>query len=185
MPKYSINYQNNIIYKFVCNDLSVSDIFIDSTTDMRRRKQQHKSKCNNEEDKSYNLQIYQTIRNNGGFLNWSMIQIEKFPCIDKAESKLKERYWFEMLSIKKKKQEPFLYSYKDNIDEFNEFQKKAKELLQTNQESKINQCRCACGGKYMHISISTHKKSKKHLLFIQNSNNIKIINLNNQMNIIE
>ena len=38
------------------------------------------------------------IRLNGGWDNWKMIEIEKFPCKDGNEARTRERYWFEELN---------------------------------------------------------------------------------------
>jgi hypothetical protein len=78
MTKQFIDYTKTIIYKIVCNDLNITDVYVGHTTNFINRKALHKSNCNNINGKSYNLKIYNTIRNNGGWLNWSMIEIEKF-----------------------------------------------------------------------------------------------------------
>jgi hypothetical protein len=98
MPKTNINYNNTIIYKIVCNDLNILDIYIGHTTDFTRRKNNHKSICNNENNKKFNFKVYQMIRENGGWSNWSMIEIEKYPCLDGNEARLRERYWYEFLN---------------------------------------------------------------------------------------
>ena len=51
MPKNNINYSNTIIYKIVCIDLNIKDLYIGSTTDSYNRKSNHKSKCNLENNK--------------------------------------------------------------------------------------------------------------------------------------
>ncbi len=55
MPRTNIDYSNTIIYKLCCKDLTITDIYIGHTTDMRRRKWNHKGRCNNIKDKKYNL----------------------------------------------------------------------------------------------------------------------------------
>lgn len=65
------------IYKIVCNDVSITDFYVGSTSNIRNRKYQHKSSCNTEKDKKYNCKIYQTIRDNGGFENWRMVVLEE------------------------------------------------------------------------------------------------------------
>ena len=47
--------------------------------------------------KKYNCKIYQCIRDNGGWENWNMIEIEKYPCNDGNEARKRERYWYETL----------------------------------------------------------------------------------------
>jgi hypothetical protein len=94
MPKTSINYSSIIIYKLVHNeDLNNDNIYIGSTTNFIKRKCKHKYSCNTEYDKSYKQTKYQYIRDNGGWDNWSMIEIEKYPCNDNNEARAREEYW--------------------------------------------------------------------------------------------
>jgi len=98
MPRKEVDYSKTVIYKIVCNDLAITDLYIGSTTDFTKRKNQHKSTCNNLNGKRYNLKIYQTIRNNGNWENWTMVQIEEYPCANGNEARARERYWFEQLN---------------------------------------------------------------------------------------
>ena len=98
MTKTSIDYSKTIIYKIVCNDLNVKDLYVGHTTDFTKRKYQHKNNSINENRKHYTIQSYDFIRKNGGWCNWSMIEIEKFPCNDGNEAKARERYWVETLN---------------------------------------------------------------------------------------
>ena len=100
MPKTIIDYSKTIIYKIVCNDLNITDLYVGHTTQFTKRKCGHKSKCNNLNSKSYNLIIYKTIRDNGGWENWSMIEIEKYNCNDSNEATARERHWYEILQAK-------------------------------------------------------------------------------------
>ena len=97
MPKY----ENSVIYK-LChyNDLENENIYIGSTTNFRSRKNKHKSDCNNENSKSYNLFVYQFIRDNGGWDEWQMIPIEIYPCNSNNELGIRERYHIELLKSK-------------------------------------------------------------------------------------
>ena len=51
-------------------------------------------------NKSFNFKVYQTIRKNGGWENWSMVEIEKFSCQDGNEAVSRERHWYEELEAK-------------------------------------------------------------------------------------
>jgi hypothetical protein len=106
MTKTPINYSNTVIYKIVCNDLTVTDLYVGSTTAFTKRKNIHKSKCYNVNDKNYNLKVYQMIRANGGWSNWTMIEIEKYPCNDGNEARARERYHFEFLNASMNMQVP-------------------------------------------------------------------------------
>ena len=94
MPRTPIDYSKTIIYKLVKNDdYDNANIYIGSTTDFIRRKNKHKSDCNCVTSKSYNDKKYQYIRDNGGWEEWNMIEVEKFPCNDKREAEAREEYW--------------------------------------------------------------------------------------------
>ena len=100
-------YQNSIIYKLChCNDLENENIYVGSTTNFRNRKNNHKSNCENENQKDHNLSVYQYIRANGGWDEWKMIPIEKYPCNGKEELEIRERYHIELLKSKLNKQLP-------------------------------------------------------------------------------
>ena len=94
------NYQNGMIYKLVCNDLSIKDIYIGSTTSFRKRKYTHKGSCNDINAKNYNSKVYKFIRDNGGFKNWSMVLIAETPCNSKLELNKFERKFYEELNPK-------------------------------------------------------------------------------------
>lgn len=100
MPKVPIDYTNTIIYKIVCNDLNITDLYVGHTTQFTKRRYLHKYTCSNENSKAYNLKVYSTIRENGGWDNWSMIEVEKYVCNDSNEATARERYWYETLESK-------------------------------------------------------------------------------------
>jgi len=94
MPKVPTDYSKIVIYKSVHKeDYDNANIYIGSTTNFTKRKGQHKYCCNNEKDKKYNQKNYQSIRDNGGWYQWNMIEIEKYPCNDRREAEAKEEYW--------------------------------------------------------------------------------------------
>jgi hypothetical protein len=97
MPRLKTDYSKTVIYKIVCNDLEIKDYYVGHTTDFTRRKSCHKCACCNENSRDYNFKVYQMIREYGGWNNWTMIEIEKFPCKDGNEARTQERYWFEQL----------------------------------------------------------------------------------------
>jgi len=100
MPKRDVDYSKTIVYKLVCNDTRITDLYVGSTTDFTRRKSEHKNVCNNENHKSNKLKIYECINNNGGWSNWSMILIENYPCNDGNEARARERFYYEQLNAK-------------------------------------------------------------------------------------
>ena len=45
MPRLPIDYANTVIYKIVCNDLSITELYVGHTTDFIRRKWSHRNNC--------------------------------------------------------------------------------------------------------------------------------------------
>ena len=41
-----VNYENSVIYKLCCTDPTVQDVYVGSTTNVRKRKNQHKECVN-------------------------------------------------------------------------------------------------------------------------------------------
>ena len=64
-----------IFYKIFCLNDAIELSYIGSTADWKQRNRSHKSDCNNENGKSYNTKVYKTIRENGGWGNFKMIEI--------------------------------------------------------------------------------------------------------------
>jgi hypothetical protein len=82
------------IYKIVCNDVSITDFYVGSTSNVRHRKWEHKSACQILNNKSYNQKIYQTIRENGGWDNWRMIVLEEMiEGTTLLQSRMREEYF--------------------------------------------------------------------------------------------
>ena len=97
MPKQKIAYSKTVIYRIHCDDTNILDDYIASTTDLTRRKQNHKKIYNDKTQKSHNDDIYKTIRSNGGWDNWRITELEKYPCKDKNEATLRETHWKDLL----------------------------------------------------------------------------------------
>lgn len=139
MPKLLIDYSKTIMYKIVCKDLSITDVYIGHTTDFIKRKHNHKASCNNENSKSYHYKLYQFIRDNGNWNNFDMIEIEKYPCNDGNEAGSRERYWYEELNATLNKCIPcrnMKQYYQDNKDKIIDNQ---KGYYQNNREKIIDQ----------------------------------------------
>ena len=132
MPKIPIDYSKTIIYKIVCDDLSVKDCYVGHTTDMSKRKWGHKSVCNNDKNKGHNHKIYKIIRENGGWDNWNMLLVEKFPCKDKYDACKREREVYEQIDAKMNTVRPYLTQ-----EEIKQYHKQYdQEYYQTNKEYK-------------------------------------------------
>jgi hypothetical protein len=91
MPRLPIDYSKTIIYKLCCKDPDVVEIYVGHNTNWTVRKNSHKNRCIYPNGKSYNLKVYKYIREKGGWDNWNMIEIEKYPCSDANEARKKEQ----------------------------------------------------------------------------------------------
>jgi hypothetical protein len=133
MPRQQIDYMRTKIYKIVSNDLKLNELYVGSTTDFRKRKNEHKRSCNNANKKDYNYKIYQTIRLNGGWENWSMILIESYPCNNGLEARRRERYWYEELKPSMNTILPFI-SKEEKVEKGKEYRQKNKDNLAENKK---------------------------------------------------
>jgi hypothetical protein len=96
MTKLPINYQKACIYEIVCKDVNITERYVGSTTNLIKRRSEHKSRCNNEKCKEYNRYVYQFIRDNGSFDNWDVVLIEQvIDCKDKEHLHKRERFYIE------------------------------------------------------------------------------------------
>jgi len=197
MPRNPIDYSKCVIYKLCCKDPTITDIYVGHTTDKRTRKSNHRSRCNDENDKYYNFYVYQFIRDHGNFDNWEMIILEEYPCENINQARLRERYWLETLQATLNKNIPSrtIQQYREqNKEYFNEYNKQyreqnkeyfqqyreqnreyfneyQKQYYEENKEYICEKARekieCECGGKYSRSHKLRHFKSKKHLKYLE------------------
>jgi len=85
------------IYKIADKAAEFDEIYVGSTTRLRQRKLDHKRCCNNPNNKEHNQYKYQFIRENGGFDNFELYELEEIQYDDKKELLKKEREWIERL----------------------------------------------------------------------------------------
>lgn len=171
MPRKPIDYSKCVIYKLCCKDPTISDIYVGHTTNKNERKRNHRNVCNNENSKNYNLYIYQFIRNNGGFDNWSFIVIEEYPCNNVNEASLRERYFLETLGATLNKKIPSR-TFKEYSNEYREqnreiINEKKKEYRERNKGKIYEKFECECGGSYTKDHQARHFKSKKHIEYLE------------------
>ena len=97
MPRKASDYSKAIQYKIVCNDPAITDCYNGSCISFKDRKKSHKNDSRNPTGKRYNYKVYQFIREHGGWENWSMVQLEEYPCKSRQELFLRERHWFDLI----------------------------------------------------------------------------------------
>jgi hypothetical protein len=175
---YMPNYQNTVIYKIVCNDLSIKDLYVGHTTNFTRRKNQHKNYCINQKK----LKVYEFINTNGGWSNWSMILIELFPCNDGNEARARERYYYEEMKGTLNFCVPnrTVKEYKlDNADKIKQYKLDNADKIKILRKQYRNEqdqvmIMCKCGWEYKLSNKANHLKSVTHRIIMnppKNKNN--------------
>lgn len=102
------DYSKTIIYEIICNDITITDCYVGSTVDFNSREQQHKKSCCDEDDDEHNNKKYVFIRDNGGWDNWTMLEIEKYPCLNKTQSREREQYYYDIRNSTLNSIRPFI-----------------------------------------------------------------------------
>lgn len=132
------DYSNSVIYEICCKDSNITDTFIGSTNSFETEEYNHKHGVYKQ-----STRLYKFINSNGGWNNFHMLIIEKFPCETEKELESREQFYITRL---KPKLNPFLRL------------KPKKEII------------CTCGQTIKRSSQHYHLKSMKHrksLLSIQ------------------
>jgi hypothetical protein len=146
------------IYKIYCNDDNVTDTYIGSTSNIASRKYNHKSRCNTQ---NKNLKVYEIIRANGGWNNWSFVVIEEIKECSKIQAHIREEYHRQELKANMNSQTCFSGITDYNTKEEQKI-KYNKQYREKNKEHINKKIICECGNKFSHNDKSRHFKSKKH-----------------------
>ena len=107
-----LNDDNNVelkdysIYK-IYSDFH-DDFYIGSTINLHRRIISHKTSCNNKNDHKYNLKIYKTIRENGGWDNWQIVEIDKLINVTSIQARQSEEEWRVKIDAKLNSQRAYI-----------------------------------------------------------------------------
>lgn len=80
-----------IMYKISPKNHEINSCYIGHTINFDQRKRAHIRNTITENDKHYNLKHYKAIRENGGWDEWEMIEIEKFNGKTKLEARIREQ----------------------------------------------------------------------------------------------
>jgi hypothetical protein len=89
MPRTAVDYSKCVIYRISHKEIAGLD-YVGSTVNFLCRKGQHKTHCTNENSTSHHFKVYQTIRDNGGWDSFQMLEVKKYPCQDKREAEMEE-----------------------------------------------------------------------------------------------
>lgn len=170
MPKAKIDYAITPVsfYRFCCKDLNITSCYVGHTINFVKRRSEHKSCCNNLNDKAYNYKIYQTIRANGGWGNWTMIEIENKLCSSKRDAEKYEQTLTEELDADLNMNKAFRVETRAEYDklycaEHREARNQtSKQYYIDHREEITKPIKCECGCIIIKQCLSRHKKTKKH-----------------------
>ena len=169
MPRTPIDYSKTVIYKLVHKeDYDNANIYIGSTTDFTRRKNEHKKICSNEKQKDHNSKKYQYIREKGGWSEWNMVEIEKHPCNDGNEARAREEYWRSHFNSQlntyraSRTDEKDKEIRKEYLKEY--YENNIQKILEQKKEYNKKKVVCECGCIVRSAGLTEHRKSQKHLL---------------------
>jgi len=155
-----VTYANSVVYKIMSLDPEIDDIYVGSTCAIRKRKHEHKTNCCNETAKYYNRYVYQFIRENCGWDNWSMVVIKSYPDIaSRIELLNKEMKWMKKLNATLNKQTPGNWLKLGKTEYDKQYKNDNKETIKAYQLEKI-ECECGCMISRKHIA--RHIKTQKH-----------------------
>ena len=130
-----VNYANSIVYKLCCLDPQVEGIYVGSTTSFRKRKANHKRSCTKPSDKDYYQPVYQYIRDNGDWENWTMIIVRKYPHLtDKHQLRQKESKYIIKLKASLNKRIPLRTPKEYYNDNKEDILKKRKQYVENHRE---------------------------------------------------
>ena len=166
------NYNNSSIYKICSRQLSIKEIYVGSTINLKNRTNLHKRSCNSE---TCNYPVYKFIRENGGWDNWQVIEVARVEAKDKTDLRRIEREWMEKLNATLNDRKPLetvnerfnnqiKYRAKyhiNNLEKVNEIKRKWTETV---GKKKVN---CDCGGRYTISHKKRHMRSKKHQSYLE------------------
>lgn len=178
MPRKEIDYQNTVIYK-IQHIEKAELIYVGHTTDFTKRKYHHKYSTTNVDDHSHHLKVYSMIRDNGGWDMFNMIEVEKFPCLDRREAEAKEDKVMRELNASLNTYRSYLTKdekvviqreYGDIYRESHREQhrKYDRDNYKVNKEKKAVLITCECGSCIQTQHIRKHERTKKHLRIVSN-----------------
>ena len=167
MPKKAIDYSKAVVYRLTYNDITY---YVGSTTNMAQRKSGHKYCSTTESCSKYNMEIYKFIRENGGWGEWKMIQIESYPnCKTSDELRMYENTHYEFYKPELNSNKPFrsvdekIQYFVDNKDKIKDYKRQYavdnKEIIKKKSSEKYT---CECGRLVALKQKSRHIRTQIH-----------------------
>lgn len=182
MPRPAIN--DYIFYKIVNVNGDVDLCYVGSTANWKLRRHHHKSSCNCETDRGHHYKVYETIRENGGWDEFKMVEIGRAEQLTLTQAHQKEEEYRVELKANMNGRKCFgdkkEYNKQYRIDNperakqyYIDNAKRAKQYRIDNADKIKEQTSfrtyCECGGSYTYQHKSKHLKTKKHQAYINHT----------------
>jgi hypothetical protein len=171
MPRKEIN--DYIFYKIVCLDNSVELCYVGSTANWKERQRNHKSSCNNENSKKYNTKIYKTIRENGGWINFKMVEIGKKEQLTKRQAEQIEDVYRDELKADMNMRRCYRTA-EQKREHQKEYDKNYRDRDKINEKQR-EKVKCECGCMIIKNYLSKHQKRLKHIILMENKKHIDLM----------
>jgi hypothetical protein len=176
----TMDYSKALLYSITCRDPMVTDAYVGGTCNFTVRKNAH-ARAASGKGKGTHYAVYETIRKHGGWPNWQMQMIERWPCASKAELDVRERFHIERLGASLNMRLPAhtTQEYRQKNREKN--RARCAKWYQENKERAITATReyaqshpeiqarrkermdCPCGGRFRRGDIARHLRSQMHV----------------------
>jgi predicted GIY-YIG superfamily endonuclease len=156
------NFESCIIYKIYSKDPTVTEFYIGSTIDLRKRLYVHKHHC-----KTKNIKIYNYINEHGGWSAFSHEILETFSCESSIQKLDKERNFIKELKPSLNINLPFSHDFDKKEYKRNYMKKYLKDPKNEHHKEYYRN--------YMKLFMRKVYKKRKEKL--QNQNNINNSNL--------
>lgn len=138
------------IYQLICKDKNITETYIGSTINYRKRMNDHKSSSINLNDGHYCLPLYMFMNVNGSVDNWYGVILEIGHGLTKSQLKVKEQFYINMLN-------PELNCYYAKGIDVHRMEKTKKKWNSAKEECNV------CG------SILLKNNLKRHMTNLHNS----------------
>ena len=179
----SQDFKNGKIYK-ITNNIN-SEVYVGSTCDILRKRFNNHASYSKQDDK-LNRPLYKMMNELGPDI-FRIDLIENYSCNDKQELRQREGYWIRQIgTLNKVIAGRTIKEYRDeNKEKINEAAKEYREknieiinekkkVFRKNHTEEIKEYKstpvtCICGVCVKKGNLWEHKKSKKHLAFLENN----------------
>ena len=137
-------------------------IYVGKTCNFNERKRNHKYNARNYVEKYKNVRLYQSIKENGGWDNWKMIEIHKTDNITYRQAEAIEEDYRVKLDAKLNMVRSYI-TKEQEIERNKEFKAKQYQQIKEAMSEKII---CECGREICLGSLRRHMKTNVHKYII-------------------